>query len=378
MTDVGAGRYIHEQPDWPTFRWDAHVLANRLAAVRHMQGLFQGRMASLGFSQREGATLEALTDEVRTSSEIEGEYLDRRSVRSSIARRLGMDVGSAEPADSRTEGAVDIVLDATRHSDAPLTTERLFAWHAALFPMGRSGLMSIRVSAWRDDRHGPMQVMSGPIGRERVHYEAPAAARIDAEMAAFLAWFEGSDAVDPVLKAAVAHLWFVIIHPFEDGNGRTGRAIMDMALARSSGPSPLFYSISAQILKEQAGYYSSLEEAGKRGMDITPWLLWFLNCLERALQGAEGAVGAVLERTRFWDSIVDVEINERQRIMLNRLLDGFEGKLTTAKWSKIAKCSHDTALRDIQDLIGKGVLRTEPAGGRSTSYALPRGEPPSG
>jgi Fic family protein len=370
MTESPAGLYIHEHSDWPHFRWSAEALAQPLAAVRHRQGLFQGRMQTLGFGQRAHAVLETLTDEVRTSSAIEGEDLDRQQVRSSIARRLGIDIDASPPVDRHVEGAVEMALDAVRRAEAPLTADRLFAWHGALFPTGRSGLQRIRVGAWRDDSHGPMRVVSGPIGRERVHYEAPAAAHVDPEMSGFLAWFEGPNAVDPALKAALAHLWFVMIHPFEDGNGRVARAIMDLALARSEGDAPPFYSLSSQILQERSAYYAILDKTGRGDLDVTPWLLWFLGCLARALQSAEGVVNAVLARTRFWDSIADIPINERQRLMLTRLLDGWEGKLTTAKWAKIAKCSHDTALRDIQDLIANGVLVMDEAGGRSTSYSL--------
>ena len=330
-------------------------------------------MQILGFSQRESTSLESLTDDVQMSSEIEGEHLDRLQVRSSLARRLGIDVGAFAPVDRQIEGVVEMILDATTRFDAPLTAERLFGWHSCLFPSGRSGMWRIRVGAWREDHNGPMQVVSGGIGSERVHYEAPAASALETEMASFLEWFEKSGDVDPVLKAALAHLWFVMIHPFEDGNGRIARAIADLALARSESSGQRYYSMSAQILKEKNAYYDVLENSGKATMDVTLWITWFLSCLDRAIAGAEATIDQVVAKSRFWDRAANLEINERQRLMLNKLLDGFEGKLTTAKWSKIAKCSHDTALRDIQDLIGKDVLQMDQAGGRSSSYLLNHG-----
>jgi Fic family protein len=362
--------YIHELPDWPKFRWDQNRLAERLAAVRHRQGRLIGRMEALGFPLRSEATLENLTQEVLKSSEIEGEILDREQVRSSIARRLGMDIGGLTAADRHVEGVVEMMLDATEKYSEPLTEERLFAWHAAMFPTGRSGMKRITVGAWRDDASGPMQVVSGPIGRERVHYEAPPAARLAAEMKAFLDWFNGEAAIDPVLKAAVAHLWFVTVHPFDDGNGRIARAIADMALARSEGTAQRFYSMSAQIRQERNAYYDILESTQKGYLDITSWLEWFLGCLDRAFDGAERTLANVFRKARFWEKHAGAAFNDRQRDMLNRLLNGFEGKLTTSKWAQIEKCSQDTALRDIDDLVARGILRKEPAGGRSTSYSL--------
>jgi len=362
--------YIHELPDWPAFRWDSARLAGPLAALRHRQGRLIGRMENLGFSLRAEATLQTLTTEIIKSSEIEGETLDRDSVRSSIARRLGMDIGALAPADRNVEGVVEMTLDATQNYSAPLTAERLFGWHAALFPTGYSGMHKIAVARWRDDSRGPMQVVSGPIGQERVHFEAPAAARLDQEMSAFLQWFEAEDATDPVLRAGLAHLWFVTIHPFDDGNGRIARAIADMALARSEKSPQRFYSMSAQIRIERNIYYDKLEKTQETGLDITPWLEWFLACLDRAFDQTEKNLGSVLRKARFWEIHAHKPFNDRQRLMLNKLLDGLEGKLTSSKWAKIAKCSQDTALRDILDLIEQGTLTKDPGGGRSTSYSL--------
>lgn len=366
-------RYIHELPNWPKFQWDQERLANLLASVRHRQGRLIGRMEALGFPLQQEAVLQTLTEDVVKSSDIEGEKLDETQVRTSLARRLGMDVGGVEPGDRHVEGVVEMMLDATRQYDQPLTAERLCAWHASLFPTGRSGMRKIRVGAWRDDSTGPMQVVSGPVGRERVHYEAPAAKRLDQEMKVFLEWFNqdrDSANIDEVLKAGLAHLWFVTIHPFADGNGRIARAIADLALARSEHSSQRFYSVSAQIRQERTEYYEILERTQKGTLDVTPWMEWFLGCLGRAIDGAQTTLAAVLQKARFWQTVRDVPINERQRLVLNRLLDGFEGNLTTSKWAKIAKCSSDTALRDILDLVERGVLVRNPGAGRSTSYAL--------
>ena len=362
--------YIHELKNWPKFHWSHETLAARLGAVRHDQGRLIGRMEALGFQLRAEAVLQTLTEDVIKSSEIEGEVLGRAQVRSSIARRLGMDIGALAPVDPDVEGVVKMLLDATRSYDAPLTKARLFDWHAALFPTGRGGMSKITVGAWRTDKTGPMQVVSGPIGRERVHYEAPAAKRVDREMSAFLKWFNDAETIDPVLKAAVAHLWFVTIHPFEDGNGRMARAIADMALARSEKSPRRFYSMSAQIRVERKGYYNILEATQKDGLDITPWLEWFLSCLGRAFDGADDILSSVLAKARFWKACEGQAFNDRQRLMLNRLLDGFEGKLTSSKWAAIAKCSQDTAIRDIDDLVKRHVLIKDAAGGRSTSYSL--------
>ena len=362
--------YIHTLADWPQFHWSHEKLASRLAAVRHHQGRLIGRMEGLGFPLRAEAVLQSLTEEVLKSTEIEGEVLDREQVRSSIARRLGMDIGALIPADRTVEGVVEMMLDATQNYAAPLTKARLFDWHAALFPTGRSGLTKIRVGAWRDGESGPMQVVSGPVGRERVHYEAPAAPRVEREMRAFLAWFNKGDSVDPVLRAALAHLWFVTIHPFDDGNGRIARAIADMALARSEQSPQRFYSMSAQIRIERKAYYDILEATQKGSLDITAWTLWFLGCLDRAFDGADTILASVLMKARFWERHAGVPLQDRQRLVLNRLLGGFEGKLTSSKYATLAKCSQDTASRDIGDLIAHGILTKDQVGGRSTRYSL--------
>jgi Fic family protein len=362
--------YIYERSTWPRFTWKRDRIAALLADVRHRQGRLVGNMEALGFKLRQDAVLQTLTVDVLKSSEIEGESLDTQQVRSSVARRLGMDIGALRPADRHVEGIVEMMLDATRHYDQPLTDERLFAWHASLFPAGRSGMAKIRVGAWRDDKMGPMQVVSGPFGKERVHYQAPPAKRIAGDMRAFLSWFNADAEMDPVLKAGLAHFWFVTIHPFGDGNGRMARAIADLALARSESSPQRFYSMSAQIRQERAAYYDILEKVQQGDMDITAWLEWFLECLARAIAGAQTTLAAVLAKARFWEAIADVTINDRQRLVLNRLLDGFEGKLKTSKYAKLAKCSQDTALRDILYLVDCRILARSEQGGRSTSYEL--------
>ena len=362
--------YIHELADWPHFRWNSEALARPLAEVRHHQGLLIGHMGALGFDLRQEAVLQTLTADVLKSSEIEGEKLDAEQVRSSIARRLGMDIGGLKAADRNVEGVVEMMLDATRHYDQPLTVDRLFAWHAALFPTGRSGMRKIRAGTWRDDNDGPMQIVSSPIGKERVHFEAPAAPRLEKEMNAFLDWFNANHDIDPVIEAGLAHLWFVTIHPFDDGNGRIARAIADMALARSENSAQRFYSMSAQIREERNAYYQILERTQRADLNITPWLEWFLACLGRAIDAAQTALRSVLDKAKFWERIRGVAINDRQRLVLNKLLDGFEGKLTTTKYAKLTKSSPDTALRDITYLVDKGVLVRSTQGGRSTSYGL--------
>ena len=363
--------YIHELPDWPLFRWNDKRLADQLAAVRHRQGRLIGRMEALGLGLQKEANLHSLTEEVVKSSEIEGEILNKDQVRSSLARRLGVDIGGLTPADRHVEGIVEMVLDATENYAAPLTAERLFGWHAALFPTGYSGMHKIAVGKWRPQEAGPMQVVSGPEGGQRVHFEAPAAARLDREMTAFLDWFnDGPENLDPVLKAGIAHLWFVTIHPFEDGNGRIGRAIADMALARSEKTAQRFYSISAQIRKERQKYYDDLEHTQKGDLDITDHLKWFLGCLDRAFDGAGTILASVLRKAKFWERHAGERFNDRQKIMLNRVLDGFEGKLTSSKWATITKSSQDTASRDIDDLLVRNILVKDAAGGRSTSYSL--------
>lgn len=362
--------YIHALSDWPTFHWDEGRLAAPLAAGRHLQGRLVGQMEALGLRARAEAVLRTLTEDVLKSSEIEGEKLDADQVRSSVARRLGIDIGGLQPADRHVEGVVEMMLDATQHYDQPLTSERLFGWRASLFPTGRSGMHRMTVGAWRDARTAPMQVVSGPVGRERVHFEAPTADRLEDEMRQFLEWFNGDARTEPVLKAALAHVWFVTIHPFDDGNGRIARGIADMALARSEGSARRFYSMSGQIREERDGYYRMLEQTQQGTMDVTPWLDWFLGCLTRAIEGAQAALAGVIERARHWERLRDVPLNERQRLVINKLLEGFAGKLTTSKWAALTKSSNDTALRDIQQLVERRVLVRNAAGGRSTSYSL--------
>jgi Fic family protein len=368
-------QYIHELPEWPRFRWDRERLAGKLAAVRHEQGRLLGRMEGLGFPLRQEAVLGTLTQDVLKTSEIEGETLDAETVRSSIARKLGIDIGGLKAVDRGVEGVVETMLDATRNYGQPLTEERLFTWHRSLFPAGRSGMKHIATGIWRTDSGGPMQVVSGPLGRERVHFQAPAAARLSGEMRQFLDWFNGAgtDTMgdrDWVVKAALGHLWFVTVHPFEDGNGRIARAIADMALARSEDSAQRFYSMSAQIRLERAEYYARLEQAQKGTLDVTAWMEWFLVCLGHAIEGAQTALARVLGKARFWESIAATPLNSRQRLVLNLLLDGLEGKLTSSKWAKLAKCSQDTAARDILALVELGVLARSSEGGRSTSYSL--------
>lgn len=363
-------RYIHELPDWPNFSFDEAIIAERLPAVSRKQGRLLGRMESLGFELQQEAELYTLTEDVLRTSEIEGEILDKQQVRSSIARHLGMDIPGLVKADHAVEGVVEMMLDATRYFDKPLTSERLCSWHAALFPTGRSGMHKITAGDWRKAEAGPMQVVSGPIGRETIHFEAPDAGRIPQEMARFLEWFDAPFKGDLNLKAGIAHLWFVTIHPFEDGNGRTARAQADMLLARAEGSPHRFYSMSAEIQRQHKSYYDILEKTQKGSLNITPWLSWFLEAFEGAIDGAEIITGKVMAKAKFWTSNADQNFNSRQQKMLNSLLDGFEGKLTSSKWAKICKCSQDTATRDINDLMTRGLLEKEPAGGRSTSYVL--------
>jgi len=369
-------RYIHQSAVWPRFTWDNKRITFILGDVRNRQGRLLGRMETMGFPLRREALLQTLTLDVIKSSEIEGEILDRNQVRSSIARRLGMKISGLVPSDRSVDGVVEMMLDATQNFDKPLTKDRLFGWHASLFPAGRSGMHKIIAGAWRDDSHGPMRVVSGVVGRERVHFEAPDAVRLNGEMKAFLAWFAGSEGSDPVIKAGIAHLWFVTLHPFEDGNGRIARAITDMQLARSDGNKDRFYSMSVQIRQERKAYYSILErtqknaKTSKAGIDITSWLEWFLACLNRAFNETENTLAGVFKKVFFWEVHPAGSVNDRQRVMINKLFDGFEGKLTSSKWAKITKCSQDTASRDIIDLIKKGILKKDSAGGRSTSYSI--------
>lgn len=365
--------YIHELEDWPKFRWDERAIAALLGEVRHSQGKLTGKMETLGFHLQEEAALRTLTEDVLKSSEIEGEILDKDQVQSSIARRLGIDIGALAAADREVEGVVEMMLDATQNYARPLNDDRLFGWHSALFPTGRSGITKILVGTWRDDRAGPMQVVSGPFGRQKIHYEAPAANKLPGEMDAFLTWYNADVEMDVVVKAAIAHLWFVTIHPFEDGNGRIARAIADMSLARSEGSPRRFYSMSAQIRVEQNDYYAILERTQKGDLDCTEWLFWFLHCLSHAIKGAEAMLASVLYKHAFWERVKADNLTERQRVLINRLLEGYEGKLTTKKAAQHIKVSHDTALREIEDLIKKGIMQRDDAGGRSTSYSLTAG-----
>ncbi len=362
--------YIHEDPDWPNMHWQEERIADRLTALKFQQGWLRGRMEALGFELRLDAHLDTLTDEAVRSSAIEGEALDTEQVRSSVARRLGMDAGGVDAVDRHVDGVVEMTLDATQGYDRPLTPDRLFGWQAGLFPAGRNRLGAIRVGDWRDDSRGPMQVVSGPIGRERVHFEAPAAERIDEEMSAFLGWFNSPASMDGVLRAGLAHLWFVTIHPFEDGNGRIARAVAEMALARSENSAQRFYSMSSQILRRRSAYYRILERTQRGDVDVTGWIAWFLDCLGEAIANSETALAAVLGKARFWEQNAGVSLNDRQRRVINRLLDGYDRKLTTTRWSGMTGCSQDTALRDITDLMERGILVRSTAGGRSTSYAL--------
>jgi Fic family protein len=362
--------YIWQAGDWPSWRYDLAALAGPLAQVSRAQGLLIGRLADVGLALRDQASLAALTEDVVKTSEIEGEMLNVDSVRSSIARRLGVEIGALAPVDRHVEGVVDMVLDATAHCEAPVSRERLLGWHAALFPTGYSGLARIKVGEWRDDAGGPMQVVSGPIGRRRVHFEAPPAERLKTEIRRFLDWLNGTSSQPPLIKAGLGHLWFVTLHPFDDGNGRIARAIGDLLLARADGSPHRFYSLSAQIQRERNAYYDILERTQKRSLEVTEWLAWFLDALHRSVDQAQQTLDAVLVKSRFWQRWATTPLNERQVKLLNRLLDGFEGKLTSSKWAAIAKCSPDTALRDITDLLERGVLRRSEAGGRSTSYEL--------
>ncbi|MDA1044252.1 MAG: Fic family protein [Verrucomicrobia bacterium] len=362
--------YIHLREDWPAFRWDEAKLASVLTETRHAQGRLLGRMEGLGFGLRGEADLAIMTSEIVKSSAIEGEVLDDRQVRSSLARRLGVDVEGTTPVSRAVEGVVEMMLDATRRYEDPLSEERLCNWHAALFPTGRSGLRRITVGTWRPAEAGPMQVVSGVLGREKVHFEAPEATRLQGEMRTFLDWFNSEPGTDPVIKAALAHLWFVTIHPFEDGNGRIARAIADMALARADGTAQRFYSMSAQIEADRSEYYAMLEQTQKGDMDVTAWLSWFVACLSRSLARAQGTLSAVLRKARVWQRLSNGRVNDRQRKVINRLLDGFEGHLTSSKYAKLTNCSPDTALRDIRELLDRGVLLRNPGGGRSASYQI--------
>lgn len=369
----GETHYIWQASDWPHWRCDLPLLTQRLLEVSRAQGVLLGRLADVGLALRAQASLVALTEDVVKTSEIEGEVLDVESVRSSIARRLGVDIGAVAPFDRHVEGVVEMVLDATSHSAEPLSAERLFGWHAALFPTGYSGISRIGIGRWRDDASGPMQVVSGPVGRRKVHFQAPPADLLPTETAKFLSWANGETGEPALVKAGLAHLWFVTLHPFDDGNGRIARAVGDLFLARADGSPQRFYSLSAQIQRERKDYYDVLERTQRGTLDVTGWLSWFLGALGRSVASAQTTLDAVLVKARFWQRWAGTPFNERQVKLLNRLLDGFEGKLTSSKWAAIAKCSPDTALRDITQLLTLGVLKKSPAGGRSTGYELDGG-----
>ena len=369
-----AKTYIWQQTDWPTWSYDATTLSILLANAHQAQGRLLGKMQSLGFGVQQQTSLQVLTDDVLKTSEIEGEFLRPELVRSSVAKRLGIDIGGLSDSDRTVDGIVDIVMDATSNHAHDLSLDRLLSWHAALFPLGYSGIHKISAGQLRDDRLGPMQLISGAIGREKVHFEAPPASCLRSEITQFLNWFNASQSLDPYLKAGIAHLWFVTIHPFDDGNGRIGRAIADMALSRADQSRDRFYSLSSQIMKERQGYYLHLERSQKGSLDATEWLAWFLQCLINAIDSANSNLYSTLAKTQFWQHWQGVPFNERQIKLLNRLLDGFEGNLTNKKWSLIAKCSADTALRDITDLLDRGVLSRGSSSGRSTHYLIKQPE----
>ena len=364
--------YIYQKDNWPNFTWNDSALLKPLSEVRNLQGRLMGKMESLGFELQSEALLDTLTLDVIKSTEIEGENLNPDQVRSSIARKLGMEIAGSVDSDRDVDGMAEMMVDATKNCYKPLTQKRLFGWHNALFPTGKSGMFKITVANWRTDSSGPMQVVSGAMGKEKVHFQAPDSQIVPQEMAQFLNWFNKNKSLDLVLKAAVAHLWFVTIHPFEDGNGRITRALTDMLLAQADNSTQRFYSMSAQIRIERKLYYEKLEKTQKGNLDLTSWIDWFLNCLINALKTTDKTLTSVLFKADFWNRHAKTAINERQKNLLNKLLDGFEGKLTSSKWAKIAKCSKDTAVRDINDLIGKGVLQKESAGGRSTNYEINR------
>lgn len=361
--------YIWQRSDWPDLRWDADALLEPISRLSYLHGLLTGRMSMLGFDEKCRSSLNAMTEELLSSSEIEGVMLNPQSVRSSIARHLGIEDDGLLAEDHYVEGLVNVMLDALHNCRMPLTDERLFGWHAAIFPLGRSGMHRITVADWRKGEE-PMQVVSGALVREKVHYEAPASADVRSEMECFIAWCNDAD-LPPFVMAAVAHLRFVTIHPFDDGNGRIARILTDMLLARLDANFVRYYSMSAEINRNKKAYYEILERTQKGGLDVTEWILWFLDCLEKAIRRALASVGRTMEKTAYWDRFRDADVNERQRKVVNRLWDGFEGKLTSSKWAKICSCSQDTALRDINDLISKGMLRNSGEGGRSANYLLP-------
>jgi Fic family protein len=362
--------YIHQKENWPNFEWNDKSLIDLLSEVRNLQGKIVGKMEVLGFNLRNEAVLETLTLDVIKSTEIEGEILDVEQVRSSLAKRLGIQIENSVYSERNVDGVVDMLIDASQKFNTELSKERLFDWHFSLFPTGRSGMYKLKVGDWRSDTTGPMQVVSGAMGNEKVHFEAPNSELIEKEMMLFLSWLNSNEKIEPVIRAGIAHLWFITIHPFEDGNGRISRALTDMLLARSDGIPQRYYSMSSQIRLERKAYYEILEKTQQSSLNVTDWLVWFLNCLLNSLKSSETVLNKVLRKHNFWNTYATEIQNERQKRMLNKLLDGFTGKLTTSKWAKINKCSQDTALRDIQDLIEKGIMQKENAGGRSTNYEL--------
>lgn len=362
--------YIHQNKNWANFTWDNESLLPLLGTVRNLQGKLLGKMTALGFDLKQEAFLETLTLDVLKSSEIEGEFLQPEQVRSSIARHLGMDILGLVPSDRDVDGVVEMMLDATQNYSLPLTSDRLFAWHSSLFPTGRSGMYKINVGQWRKDEKGPMKVVSGAIDKQRVHFQAPDAILLEAEMQHFIDWFNSEQRLDAVLKAGIAHLWFITIHPFDDGNGRIARAITDLQLSKSEDGAQRFYSMSAQIRLQRSSYYAILEKTQKGSLDISEWLQWFLDCLMEALNATDKTLVRVLSKAAFWEKHATTILNERQILMINKLMGQFEGNLTSSKWAKITKCSTDTALRDIQDLLNKGILNKAHSGGRSTNYHL--------
>ena len=364
------GKYIYQRKEWPNFRWDNSSLITLLAEVRYLQGLHLGNMGSLGFELKNTAVLETMTLDVLKSTEIEGLVLNIEQVRSSIARSLGLDIVDSVHSNRDVDGVVDMAMDAANRFKDNIKVERLFAWHSSLFPSGRSGFFNINVGKWRSDSKEPMQVVSGPIGKEKIHYQAPSAELIQQEMATFIQWFNQNEENDHFIKAGIAHLWFVTIHPFDDGNGRIARALTEMLLARADGMPQRYYSMSAQISLERNQYYNQLEKSQKGNLYITDWLVWFLTCLKNALVASDYILSRILFKHHFWNKNATIIFNDRQVLMLNKLLDGFHGKLTTSKWAIISKCSSDTALRDIQKLIDYKIIRKADKGGRSTHYKL--------
>lgn len=362
--------YIHEKDNWNNFTWNEKLVSKKLAETRNLQGRLLGKMESLGFDLQDEAVLNTITLEIVKSSEIEGEILDLEQVRSSVARRLGIELVGAIESERHIDGIVEMMLDATQHYDLPITKDRLFGWHSSLFPTGWSNMHKITVADWRKDTTGPMQVISGAMGKEKIHFEAPNSDRINSEIETLINWIELQNDIDPVLKSAIVHLWFITIHPFEDGNGRITRAITELLLARSDNSVKRFYSMSSQIGIERKQYYEILEKTQKGNSEITEWILWFLECLKNSFESTSELLSKILLKAEFWKVNTKTILNKRQQTMLNKLLDGFDGKLTTSKWGKICKCSQDTALRDIQDLMKKGIIQKEKSGGRSTNYEL--------